>query len=93
MTRLALTLLPLALAGCAAHYTGDAVADPYGFWIGIWHGFLLPWSAVGCLMSWLASLVNLSLFQSIEIVGRPSTGFFYYVGFFLGMGAYGGAAG
>ena len=90
-------LLPLvsllALVGCARHYTPEAYAEPYGFFSGIWHGLVFPYALLTNLISWLLSLFGLSFLSSIEIIGRPNTGvFFYYIGFLLGLSAYGGGA-
>lgn len=85
--------LGVAVAGCARHYTADSVADPYGFFSGIWHGLVFPLALVINLVSWLLSLFGLSFLSSIELVGRPNTGFFfYYIGFFLGLFSYGSAS-
>lgn len=82
----------LALAGCAHHYSGSEASDPYGFLSGIWHGVVFPLSLMANVLSWLCSLVGVSFLDSIEIIGRPNTGFFYYFGFVLGfMGTGGGA--
>jgi hypothetical protein len=79
------------LAGCARHYTEATQTDPYGFFSGIWHGIVFPYALLANLVSWLLSLMDVHILQSIEIIGRPNTGlFFYYIGFLLGLGAYGG---
>lgn len=81
-----LSLLALcALTGCARHYTADSVADPYGFWSGIWHGFVCPYAICANVVSWGLSVLGIEFMQSIEIVGRPNTGFGYYFGFFCGL--------
>lgn len=77
----------LLLAGCAAHYTAESVADPYGFFSGIWHGLVFPFALLANLISWLASLIGISFLDSIQIIGRPNTGFWYYTGFVLGLAA------
>ena len=83
----------LLLAGCARHYTPEAYAEPYGLFSGIWHGIVFPWAVLTNLVSWLLSLVGVDLLSSIEIIGRPNTGvFFYFIGFFLGLSAYGSGA-
>ena len=92
--RLPRTLLALCglllLASCAHHYTPEAVAEPYGFFSGIWHGFVFPYALLAILASWLLSLVGIDFLSHIEIIGRPNTGmFFYYVGFLLGLSACG----
>jgi len=80
-------VLPLSalVAGCAAHYTNDAVQDPYGFFSGLWHGLIFIFSLMANVISWICSLVGISLFDSIQIVGKPNTGFWYYVGFTIGL--------
>ena len=81
------------IAGCARHYTSEAYAEPYGFFSGIWHGIVFPYALVTNLVSWLLSLFDIRFLSTIEIIGRPNTGlFFYYIGFFLGLSVYGGGA-
>ena len=84
--------LVLVLAGCAAHYTAEAVADPYGFFSGIWHGIIFPFALIANILSWLLSFVGIAFLQDVEIIGRPNTGLWYYVGFALGLCS-GGSAG
>lgn len=82
-------MLALVLTGCAAHYTPEAVRDPYGVFSGIWHGFVFPWALLANLISWVLGLIGISFMGSIQIIGRPNTGvFWYYVGFALGLGSY-----
>lgn len=82
----------LLLSGCAKHYTVEAYSDPYGFFSGIWHGFIFPYALVANIVSWILSLFGISFLADVQIVGRPNTGFFfYYIGFFLGLSSYGGA--
>lgn len=90
---LAAVALLVLLAGCAKHYTPEAVADPYGFFSGLWHGLISPYSVAMNLLSWLLGLVGLDVFSSIKIVGRPNTGFGYWAGFVMGLMSYGGAKG
>jgi hypothetical protein len=83
----------LLLAGCASHYALDARDDPYGFFSGIWHGIVFPYAVIANIVSWLLSLLGISFLSSIEIIGRPNTGFFfYYIGFLLGISVYGSGA-
>lgn len=86
------TVTVLALSGCATHYAPDVVSDPYGFFSGIWHGIIFPWALLVNVISWIAGILGFSLFESIQIVGRPNTGLWYYVGFALGLFAYGSGA-
>ncbi len=83
----------LVLAGCARHYTAEAANDPYGFFSGIWHGLIFPYALLANLVSWLLSLVGVDFLSSVQIIGRPNTGFlFYYLGFFLGLCTYASGA-
>lgn len=85
-------LLLLLLSGCAKHYTPEAYSDPYGFFSGIWHGLIFPYTLLANVISWLLSLFGIEFLSDVQIIGRPNTGFFfYYIGFLLGLSAYGGA--
>ena len=85
-------VITVSVAGCATHYSADAIGDPYGFFSGLWHGFLFPYALTANIISWLASVVGISIFDSIQIVGRPNTGFWYFVGFAFGLCSYSGGA-
>jgi hypothetical protein len=85
-------VLALGLLGCASQYAPERVADPYGFLSGVLHGALFPIALLGKLVSWLFSLFGVSVFDSVTIIGRPNTGFFYYFGFVLGLGAFSGGS-
>jgi hypothetical protein len=71
-------LLTLALAGCAHQPTPDAY-DPPGFFTGLFNGFTIFFSLVG------------SIFLDVRIYAFPNSGWWYDLGFFLGVGAWGGA--
>lgn len=90
--RLALLGAALILTGCAAHYTAESVADPYGFLSGVWHGIVFPLALLANLISWVVGILGISFLHSIEIIGRPNTGFWYYAGFVLGLFIYAGAS-
>ena len=79
------------LSGCAKHYAAEINSDPYGFFSGIWHGLLFPFALIANIISWFLSLFAVDFLSSIQIIGRPNTGFFYYVGFFVGLCGHGGA--
>ena len=81
MRRLATPMLCLLLGGCAAHYAPGSASDPYGFFSGWLHGFLLVFDAVGCM-----------IFDGVWIVGQPNTGWPYCVGFFFGVATLVGAS-
>lgn len=71
----------LLLAGCATHYASEEIADPYGFFSGLWHGFIIIFSFLGFIF-----------WDDVYIIGEPNTGIFYHVGFILGvMGFFGSA--
>ena len=74
MKRFAILLACALLASCATHYSPGAAADPYGFFSGLLHGFIAPFSLIGCMV-----------FDSVWIVGQPNSGGPYYVGFFVGL--------
>ena len=78
------------LAGCASQYAPERMSDPYGFFSGVWHGMIFVFALMAKLISWVASLIGVSLFDSVTIIGRPNTGFFYYWGFALGLCTIGG---
>ena len=78
-----LTVLILFLTSCAQHYTHGGTT--YGFFSGIWHGFLIPFSITGSVISFFSELVGINLLKNITIIGQPNTGIFYYVGMFLGV--------
>lgn len=80
------------LTGCANHYAPDAMYDPYGFFSGIWHGFVFPLSLAANIISWILSLLDIHVFENIEIIGRPNTGIFYYLGFAIGISSGSGGA-
>lgn len=87
-------LLPsiLLVVGCAAHYSSESVQDPYGFFSGLWHGLIFFFALIASVISWACSLVDISFLDSIELIGRPNTGLWYYVGFAIGLMSAGGSA-
>ena len=76
--------LMVMIAGCASHHSPEVYADPYGFFSGLWHGFISPLTILVNIVSWMLSLIGISFFSDIQIIGRPNTSFFYYFGFFIG---------
>ena len=79
-----LIFLTLALSGCAAHYTVESIQYPYGFFSGLWHGMIASLTIMVNIISWLLSFFGVDFFRDVQIIGRPNTGFFYYVGFGMG---------
>ena len=70
-------LAALLLSSCADQAPSGGFAAP-GFWLGIWHGFIILWS------------VLIGLFTDARIYAFPNSGYWYDVGFvfgaFLGIG-------
>lgn len=50
-----------------------SVLDPPGFFSGVWHGLLAPWT------------LALRLFLDIKMYAVPNTGWFYDLGFLIGI--------
>jgi hypothetical protein len=72
------------ISGCATHYAPNILADPYGFFSGLWHGSIATITISVNLLSWFASLLGFDIFSDIKIIGRPNTGFMYHFGFAVG---------
>jgi len=66
------------LTGCADVAVVDAclILDPYGFWGGLWHGMIAPFSFIGTLFS-----------DNIAMYAINNSGGWYDFGFWLGMGS------
>lgn len=84
-TSLLVLFLLLVLTGCAHHYLPETFAEPYGFFSGIWHGLIFSITLFVNILSWMLSLIGISFLEDVQIIGRPNTGFWYYVGFFIGL--------
>ena len=74
---LVLVLLVSLLSSCAdvsPHAVDCVTSDPYGFWGGLWHGLILPFSWIGSLFS-----------DDIAIYAFDNNGGWYDFGFFVGV--------
>ncbi len=69
----AILFLPLALSGCGFVEAGYSAYDLPGFFMGIWHGLLAPWSLIA------------RLFLDIKMYAFPNSGWFYDLGFLIGV--------
>lgn len=71
-----LIILVILLSSCADVAIIDQCVseDPYGFWGGLWHGFIAPFSFLGSL-----------IFDSISMYAVNNTGGWYDFGFVLGI--------
>lgn len=81
---LPLFLLAIAIAGlltaCATQPTPSAF-EPPGFWFGLLHGFISPFALIG------------AFFMNVRVYAFPNSGWWYDLGFILGVGAFfGGGA-
>lgn len=74
------------LAACAnVTVLPDEVApvdDRYGFWSGLWHGFIATFAFIGSLFS-----------DDIAVYAVNNNGGWYDFGFMLGIGAFAGGGG
>ena len=75
--------LALLLSACARQVPDavSAAAEVPGFWSGLWHGFIFPFS-------WLGSLVR----DDVAVYAVPNSGGWYVFGFFLGIPVLGGGS-
>lgn len=73
------TFVALA-SGCAHQPEIGALVEAPGFFKGLWHGLIVPFSFVG------------SIFSDVRIYAFPNVGVWYDLGFLIGIGAWGGGA-
>ncbi|MFC1655281.1 hypothetical protein ACFL3C_00240 [Patescibacteria group bacterium] len=73
-----LLLIILTLSGCASQPTISDYGP--GFFVGLWHGIISPFALIG------------SIFMDIRIYEFPNSGFWYDLGFIIGIGCWGGGA-
>ena len=75
--------LLVLLAACARQIPEGVAHDAQtpGFWWGLWHGFIFPWSWIG------------TLFQpTVAVYAVPNTGGWYDFGYFRGVTVLGGGS-
>ena len=61
------------VAGCGFATTGGSASETSGFFSGVWHGLLAPWSLI------------LRAFMDIKMYEFPNSGWPYDFGFLLGI--------
>jgi tetrahydromethanopterin S-methyltransferase subunit G len=76
---LILLLVMINLTSCAP---SGYESHEAGFFSGIWHGIIIVFSLIGKLFG-----------ADIGIYAEHNTGFFYWLGFIIGIGALGGGGG
>jgi hypothetical protein len=86
LVALAAAVITFGFHGCASQYTPARLDHPYGFFMGIWHGMICPFAVLGTVASWALGVFGVSFLDSVAIIGRANTGYYYYVGFVLGLG-------
>jgi hypothetical protein len=74
-TTIAVCASVLSLAACGFVTNAPDLLSSPGFFHGVWHGLLAPWTLI------------LRLFMDIKMYGTPNSGWFYDLGFLLGVGA------
>lgn len=77
MKKLILLIIILLFTGCAdvTPVQNCVIDEPYGFWSGLWHGFIIAFSFIGSLFS-----------DNIAIYAINNNGGWYDFGFILGTG-------
>lgn len=72
---LVIAAVAILTVGCAtnAPLAAPIVVDPYGFWGGLWHGYIIIFSFIGSLFD-----------PTIAIYSFNNNGAFYNLGFVIG---------
>ncbi len=70
---LILLLLPCLLAACGFAAVGPDPWGSPGFFVGMWHGLLAPWSLIARLVI------------DVRMYAFPNAGWFYDAGFLIGV--------
>ena len=75
-----LFLFILILTGCAhKELVGEClVGHTYGFWGGLWHGFIAPFDFIGML-----------IYDDVTMYAQNNNGAWYAFGFLIGSGGWG----
>ena len=75
-------ILIICLTSLTSSAPNGYVSHEAGFFSGLWHGFILVFSLIGKLFG-----------ADIGIYAEHNTGFFYWLGFIIGLSAFGGGGG
>ncbi|RTZ23039.1 hypothetical protein [Vibrio penaeicida] len=70
------SIFVMVISGCADHVSLEAAVEmeKVGFWTGLWHGFILPFSMLGSM-----------LWEEVAIYAIYNAGGWYDFGYFLGV--------
>ena len=90
-TKILSLLSLLFLVGCASHYEVATFIDPFGFFSGIWHGFILGFALLGVIASIFPSFLGIGFLEDVTLWGVPNTGFGYWTGYVVGVFVLGGS--
>jgi hypothetical protein len=74
-----LLVITLSLTSCTPEQLTE---KEYGFFSGLWHGFIFIFSLIGKMFG-----------AKVGLYALHNTGFFYYLGFLFGLGVLGGGGG
>ncbi len=74
-------LLVLCIATMASCAPNGYESEKSGFFSGVWHGIIIVFSLIGKLFD-----------RDIGIYAEHNTGFLYWLGFIIGIGAFGGGS-
>jgi len=79
-TLIIIAAILLVISGCADNETVDQclTGHKYGFFGGIWHGFIAPFDFIGMLLS-----------DDITMYAQNNNGALYALGFLIGSGGWG----
>lgn len=79
-TILLIVVFVFLLSGCAdvTDVKECVTPDPYGFWAGLWHGYIV-------MFSWIGSLFS----DDIAIYATNNNGGWYNFGYIIGIGGFG----
>jgi hypothetical protein len=81
MRKIAVIACLLLIAGCAAQPAPPNMDNP-GFWWGLLHGLVAPFSLIGSFFD-----------PTIRAYAAPNSGWWYDLGFVLGLSAIAGGSG
>lgn len=79
-----LLLIMLVMQGCATQIYVPRYGSP-GFWMGLLHGIIAPFSLIGSFLNKISFFEQFSVLYKIRIYAVPNSGIWYDAGFVLGL--------